>query len=148
MTMLAAMLDPIVLWSSLSASCSALSRVHWSEYLVEVRSGSTLYQHILPAAPHLSSLTKKPALQGVAVIITQRTWSAGNNRDKGTASLLGWLFPQSDTGNNTTRNNTFRSKGQSSVGIHRRTAGTCSIHMHSCLRGTNVLSSQSLANTE
>jgi len=36
---------------------------------VGVRSGVTLCRHIRPGAPHLSSLTKEQALQGVAVII-------------------------------------------------------------------------------
>lgn len=42
-------------------------------------------------------------------------------RGKCTACVLGLLFPESSTGNNTTRNNTFKLRGQPSVGICRHT---------------------------
>lgn len=45
-----------------------------------------------------------------------------HQRVKGTASLLGLLFPWSYTGNNTTKNNAFKPRGQSHVGIHRSTS--------------------------
>lgn len=45
------------------------------ENLAGVRSCISLYQQVLPEAPHLSSHTKKQAWQGVAVIIIQRARS-------------------------------------------------------------------------
>lgn len=81
-----------------------------------------MYQQMLPADPHLSSHTKEQSPTGRGCNRCPKDMLHRHLRGKGTAGLLGLLFPQTYTGNDTTRNNTLKLRGQSSVSIRKHTS--------------------------